>query len=69
MPMEAKYASPNTRKTNNKGETVSGKPQDLERTVFSKFIASHKNSKLEENKMAAMECESDDNEILINVMI
>ena len=63
--MEAKYASPNIRKTNNRGENLSGKPEDLERNAFSKFMTSHKNSKMGENKMAAIECKSDDNEILI----
>ena len=66
MSVEAKYASPNTRKTNNRGENLSGKPQDIERNVFSKFMASHNNSKLGKNNMADMECKSDDEEILIN---
>ena len=66
MSLEAKYATPNTRKTNNKGKTLSGKPQDIERNVFGKFMASHKNSQLGENKMAAIECRSDDDEIIIN---
>ena len=61
--MEAKYPSPNTRKTNNRGETLSGKPQDLDKNVFGKFTANHKKSELWENKTAVMECKSDNNEI------
>ena len=66
MSVEAKYASPNMRKANNRGETLSGKSKDIERNVLGKFMASHKNSKFGENKMAATKHESDDNEILIN---
>ena len=63
MSIEAKYASPKTRNTNNSSENLSGKPQDLERNVFGKFTASQSNSKLGKNKMAAMKCESDNEEI------
>ena len=66
MSIEAKYATPNTRKTNNRVENSSGKPQDSDGNVFSKFMASHNNSKLGKNNMADMECESDNEEILIN---
>ena len=66
MSKEAKYATPNTRKTNNRGENLSGKPQDSERNVFSNFMVSHNNSKLGKNNMVHMEHKSDDEEILIN---
>ena len=66
MSLEAKYASPNIRKSNNRGKNISGKSQELDRNVFGIFMASQNESKLGKNKMVAMECESDDNEILIN---
>ena len=66
MSLEAKYASPNIRKSNNRGKNISGKSQELDRNVFGIFMASQNESKLGKNKIVAMECESDDNEILIN---
>ena len=68
MSVEAKYVSPNTRKSNNRGENLSGKPLDLDRNVFGKFMASHNSLlvRIRKNKMATMEYKSDANEILIN---
>ena len=66
MSVEAKYASPNTRKSNNRGENISDKSQELDRNMFGKFMASHNESESGKNKMVAMEHKSDDNEILLN---
>ena len=66
MSVEDKYASPVHNKRNNKGENQSGNTQEKDRDTSSKFMVNQSISDNGENNMVSMECNNDDDEIVIN---